>query len=234
VSLINQALTAAGGAQAILAVKDYTATGSITYQTAHGDIPGKVKILGSGFSNFRLDATLPSGVRSEAVTPKAHIEGANGVAAQVHAQPPMIPSRYLLPLLLLAPVVNSSGYRVTYVGLVQVNGQSAHDIQIQRVLGGGAAQNELLRQSTAIDFFINPTTYEVVMMRDILFMGISRHSVREVQYSDYKPQGGVQVPFSIGEQLDSCPIRQIQLDRIAFNSGLQDSDFDIVQGSPAK
>ena len=67
VTVLNQAVAAAGGVQAISAVLDYTAKGNITYYGSE-QVQGLVTVQGliSG-GNIRIDATLPTGVRSWAV-----------------------------------------------------------------------------------------------------------------------------------------------------------------------
>ncbi len=65
-SLLSQALAVGGGAQAVAAISDYTATGNITYY-ADEAAQGTVTAMGTNSQEFRLDATLPSGVRSWAV-----------------------------------------------------------------------------------------------------------------------------------------------------------------------
>jgi hypothetical protein len=191
-----------------------------------------VKVLGSGFSNLRLDSTLPIGVLSEAISQGKITMGVNGAVRQVHAQTPMNPARFILPFLQLRTLVNNRTYQLSHKGLVEVNSHSAHDIQILRLLGGNANPPELLREYNTVEFFIDATTFQVVMMQDFVFNGGIRYSIRQIQYSDYRAIGGVLVPFTINEQLDGHPTRLIQLDSIAFNSGLQESDFVIAQDAP--
>ena len=65
-NVLNQALTAGGGAQAIAAISDYTGTGNITYYPG-GPTQGTVTVIGTSSQEFRMDATVPSGLRSWAV-----------------------------------------------------------------------------------------------------------------------------------------------------------------------
>jgi len=232
VNVVNQAIIAAGGAQALLTVTDYTAAGNITYHSADNDIQGSVKILGSGFSNLRIDASLPSGVLSESFSKGKVMTGLNGTGRQILAQSPMNPARFVLPFLQLRPLVNSPYYQLIYKGLVEINGHSAHDIQILRLLGGNTNPPELLREYNTIEFFIDSTTFQVVMMQDFLFSHGPYYSVRQIQYSDYSAVSGVLVPFTINELLDSHPNRLIQLNTIVFNSGLQESVFVIADSAP--
>src|SRR5487761_474089 len=68
VSVLTKCLTASGGAQAISAIQDFTATGNVTYFWAGEQVQGSVTVRGIGAGDFRLDANLPDGTRSWAAT----------------------------------------------------------------------------------------------------------------------------------------------------------------------
>ncbi|MGH9470812.1 MAG: hypothetical protein ACRD1N_10795 [Terriglobia bacterium] len=65
---LAQSLQAAGGAQVLETVQDFTATGQITYYWAGKAVQGSVTLRGRGIDQFRLDAVLPQGTRSWAVS----------------------------------------------------------------------------------------------------------------------------------------------------------------------
>jgi outer membrane lipoprotein-sorting protein len=223
VSIVSQVLGVAGGKAAITAVADYTGTGTITYHAAN-DVQGTVTVRGSGLGNIRIDAALPTGIRSEAISDgdgQIIMKTEDGGVTPLHGQAPMSPSRLVLPYLLLAPAVNSPGFSLSYKGLVNVDGLSAHDVQVVRILPGLSDPTGLIREYSTIDFFIDPSTLQLLMMQDVVL----RHLVRQVRYSDYRLANGVLVPFSISEQRAGQPTWQMQLSQIAFNTGLQDSDF---------
>ncbi len=223
VSVLNQALTAAGGTAAITTVADYTGIGTITYHGAN-DVQGTVTVRGSGLGSLRIDAALPTGVRSEAATDgQITIKTEDGGVTPLHLQAPMNPGRLLLPYLLLAPAVNSPAFSLSYKGLVDVDGHSVHDVQLTRILPGGSDPTGVIREYSTIDYFIDPATWQLVMMQDVVL----RHLVRQVRYSDYKLVNGVPVPSSISEQIADQPTWQMQINQVTFNTGLQDSDFQL-------
>jgi hypothetical protein len=221
---LNQVLTAAGGTAAIKAVTDYTGTGTITYHQAQ-DVQGTVTVLGSGLGNLRIDAALPTGIRSEAISSgdgQVKMKTEDGGVTPLHVQAPMAPSRLVLPYLLLAPAVNSPGFSLFYKGLAHVDGRSAHDVQLVRIIPGLSDPTGLILEYSTIDFFIDPSTFQLLMMQDVA----RKHQVRQVRYSDYRLVNGVLVPFSISQQ-GPGPVWQVQLSQITFNAGLQDSDFQL-------
>jgi hypothetical protein len=219
VSVVTQTLIVGGGATAISSIGDYTATGTVTYHLST-DVQGTITMRALGLGEFRMDANLPAGVRSEAITEDFTSKTEDGTVR--HNQAPMSPSRLVIPNMLLAPALNSAGFNVVYNGLVEIDSHSVHDIQLQRVLPVADPGGQFREYHTA-DFFIDPATFQIVMMQDV----VSLHSIRQVRYSDYKSVSGVLVPFSIKEQVNGQAIWEINLGQIAFNSGLKDSDFQL-------
>jgi hypothetical protein len=78
-TILTQCLQAAGGSQAIAAIQDFTASGSITYYWARQQVAGDVTIKGRGLTQFRMDASVGNGVRSVVVNGSSgsvkHIDG---------------------------------------------------------------------------------------------------------------------------------------------------------------
>jgi hypothetical protein len=222
VTVLNQALVVAGGMSAIAAIADYTASGTVTYHLAQ-DVQGTVTIRGGGLFRLRIDANLPAGIHSESMTGPGTAIADHGFVRQLHSQPPMDPGRYLLPSLELGAVLNDPEYSLLYKGIVSVDGHSVHDVQLEYVLPPIVVDStRLFHEYHTIDAFIDAATFQVVMMQDV----VPEHAIRRMRYSDYRTVGGVQVPYSISEDVRN-PTWLIQLDKINFNSGLQDSDFQL-------
>jgi len=222
VQIVTQALVTAGGTSTIDLISDYKATGNVMYHLAE-DAQGKVTIRGKGLDELRIDADLPTGVRSEAISRgmmTMKLEDGTVNSRQMHA--PLVPTRFLLPYLLLSPALGSPGYNIWYKGTVALAGRSLYDIQVQRILSLAPTPTTQLLEYFTIDFFIDPSTFQVVMVQD----AIPRHITRQIRYSNYKMVDGISVPFSIVESGAELPC-EINLDQITFNSGLQDSDFQL-------
>jgi hypothetical protein len=107
--------------------------------------------------------------------------------------------------------------------LVDVDGHPAHDVQVQHVLGVAYGQNREMTAYITVDFFIDSSTFQIVMMQDVL----TNHRVRQIRYSNFTLVNGVSVPFSISTNINGQNIWLIALGGINFNSGLQDSDFQL-------
>jgi hypothetical protein len=220
VSVVTKALTVAGGIPAITAIEDYTASGTITYHMAQ-DVQGTVTIRGSGVFQLRIDASLPTGMRSESMTGSGTVTAYHGSVRSLLSQPPMDPGRYVLPCLELGAALNNPDYSLSYKGVIEVESHFVHDVQLEYVLPV-VDPTSLFHEYHTIDVFIDSSTFQVVMMQDV----VPEHAIRRMRYSDYRTVHGVQVPFSISEDVRG-PTWLIHLDQINFNSGLQDSDFQL-------
>lgn len=226
-SVLNQALAGAGGAQGILAVTDYTATGNVTYPANQGaNVTGTITIVGRGLKQFRLDEVLPTGSDSQSINNGGITVKTSEGAIQIVPYPaPMMAGSITLPCLQLASLSMDPNIRLIYKGIVNQAGLSLHDIRAMRVFPGQPYPNGPFVDLGNADLFIDASTLQLVTAQDTARRGV----VRTIQYSDYRTVKGVAVPFSVSEQINSGVVRQIQLNRISFNSGLQDSAFDLSQ-----
>jgi hypothetical protein len=224
VSVVTQALNAAGGATAITAIADFASSGTVTYYSGPNPaLQGTVTIRGKGFTQFRIDTTLPSGTRSECTNGFTTMKQEDGSTQELHTQPPLYPVRLALPTLQLSAALTSPGLSLAFKGTVDLNGSSAYDIQVQRAFSGTMDPNSLRTMYLTVDYFIDVSTAHVVMMQDTVPKG----SLRQIRYSDFRMINGQGVPFSISETIEGQTIRVIHLNQISFNSGLQESDFQL-------
>ena len=226
VNVVNQALNVAGGLAAILAVNDYTASGNISYhQGQNQDVQGSVIMSGLGLNEFRLDATLQAGVRSFAVNSEGQTAGKNenGDVWRKQFPIPMITGTFALPSRELAVAFVNPYFSLSFKGLVEVDGQSLYDVQVQRELPGQFDPNGLIAKYHTVDFFIDALTLRVVMLQDV----VPKDLPRQIRYSDFRLLNGVLSPFSIEERINTQPFLTINLNQIGFNVGLQDSSFEL-------
>jgi outer membrane lipoprotein-sorting protein len=223
VSVLNQALAAAGGLSALTAIQDVTGTGNITYSQPQS-LQGTVTVRASGLDSFRVDATLPAGVRSQTISHgQMSVTAVDGTIAQLRSQAPASPSRIFLPYFLLAPALNGAWFNLSYKGLGQLDGRSVHDIQVQQVFSGPPDVEGIIAEYHTVDFFIDASTFQISMMQDT----VPKHLSRQIFFSNYTNVSGILVPFAISEQGGGLPTWTIQLNQVTFNSGLQDSDFKL-------
>jgi hypothetical protein len=120
----------------------------------------------------------------------------------------------------LLAVLSDSSFNATYQGFVQIDGHSVHDVLVQRVWPGQNADRDSYHTR---EFFLDTSTLQLVMTRDMVPRGL----IRQVRYSDYKSLNGLVVPFSISQEIGGQKSWVVQISQMSFNTGLQDSDFEI-------
>jgi hypothetical protein len=224
VSAVGQALTASGGITAIMAIADFTATGNVTYFSGPNPAAqGSITIRGKGLGQLRIDTSLPSGTRSESIDGLTILKYEDGSTQRLHTQSPLYPVRMILPFLQLAPTPTSSGFSLLNKGIVLIDSSPAYDIQVQRAIPIANDPNSLVGKFLTMDYFVDVATSHVVMMQDVVLKGLPR----QISYADFRVANGLLVPFSITETIQGQTIRQFQLNQVNFNTGLQDSDFQL-------
>jgi hypothetical protein len=231
VSIFSQALVASGGAIGISAVKDYTATGTVTYDLDH--VEGAVTVQVRGAGQIRVDESLPNGSSSRVVSQgKTFLKGPDGALLELPRTDKVIPSSDIIPYHSplfpgglafpqqeLASALNNPLYRISYEGTAHINGLSLHDIRVDRAVHRNGPPSPY----DAKEYFVDPSTFQVVMVQEIL----PKFLVHQLFYSNYTAENGILIPLSISEQFGGQEFRTIQLTQITFNSGLQDSVFDL-------
>lgn len=229
-SVLNQALAVAGGAAAIEAITDYTATGNVTYHWAGKDVLGSVTVNGRGSDQVRIDTIMPDGARS-LVTSQGKIsqKAEDGGILQLSIIPPLSPGSLVFPYRLLVDALMSPGLSLSYKGVIQIDGHSAHDLRAQPFLPDGVADKDLIAQLQATDYFIDVSTLQVIMVQDMIrtIHAMTVGHPHEIRFSDYRNVNGVLVPFSVDETIGGQKSWAITLDNFTFNSGLADSTFQL-------
>lgn len=218
VAILSQCLNAAGGIQAISAIQDVTATGTITYNGTDQSPQGSATIKLLGLHRFRLDASLPDGLHSFIVGKDATLQRLpNGSTPPMPGQNAIKPASATFPLFHVLAAVQDALFNVTYGGLVTHNGQQAHDIVVQQGL----------TEVTKAHIYVDPTALTVQAIGDRAYGsdGESRETSHEMQFLGYQTVNGIAVPFTVIEVLGGQKLSTIQINQVSFNTGLAEKDF---------
>ncbi|MHB8527435.1 MAG: LolA-like protein [Candidatus Acidiferrales bacterium] len=230
VSILTQCLQAVGGTQAISAIQDFTATGTITYNWANQPVQGSVTVRGRGTGQFRLDANLSDGPLSWAVNNGVGLyKKLDGSTKHMFFPNAVNFGSLTFPYMYIAARLADPSTNISYIGTDTKNGQKTYDIRLQQTFSSERDPNGILSKLTKRDFFIDTGTFQIIRTLDMVHP--ERASTidipHEMEFSDYRNINGVLVPFSISEMTVGQHTYTIQLDQMHFNTGLQDSDFNL-------
>jgi len=209
-AVLDQALNVAGGAAAVTAIQDYTALGIVTYHWGEKDVEGTVNISGRHRDQLRMDTTLPTGVRSWIASRGGATEKSeNGKVLPVWDFHSLSPSSFIFPYAQLASALKPQLFSVTYVGLVEIDGHSAHEIRIQRAPELSADQSQQVNDPEGLDYFIDASSSQVLMTRDTPMPSANgaQAPLHEVRYSDYRTVGNVQFRSRLPTPWAGRPLR---------------------------
>ncbi len=228
-SVLNQVLNMAGGSQALGTIQDLTATGNITYNWGDNDVRGSATVRSRGTDQFRLDATLPNGVRTIVVSNEtAAIRETSGETREIPFFNAINLGSLTYPYAILGSVLKNQTATVQYLGSVTKNGHNAHQVRIQPIPATAEPSGMLHKLSTK-DFFIDATTYKILSTLDMVHPDgdFNQEYPREISFSDYRIVNGVLVSFECEERVNGQHTWNIQLTNLSFNTGISDNDFQL-------
>lgn len=229
-SILTQCLAAAGGAQAISAIQDFTGTGNITYFWAGNQVQGPVTVRGLGTTHFRLDANLPDGQRSWSVrNGQGALHAADGTSTQIPYSNAMNMGSLTFPYGQVLAAINDSTESVTLLGLQNSGVHKVYRITVQRDFDTEDDPHGILTAFSKRTFSVDSETFQVVSITDFTHSvhDANNESIHEVRFADYRTSNGIIAPFSVTEMISDQVTWKIQLDDLKFNQNLTDSDFSL-------
>ncbi len=228
-SILAQALTAAGGTKALGAISDFTATGTITYFWAGKQVQGSATVLGRGYDQFRLDASLPQGTRSYAVGHGVGgLKDTNGKVTSIPSHNTINAGPITFPFPGILARLNDPSTTISYLGLTaNPAGTKLYQVRAQRQFPALADPDGKLSDMTATYYYIDPTTNLPSSMMDWTHPveDAGQIYVHEIDYENYSSVGGLHVPMLIREKVGGQTVWELRLSSISFNVGLTDSNF---------
>lgn len=227
-SILRQCLQVGGGSQAIAAIQDFTASGSITFYWAGDEEKGSVTLKGRGLAEFRMDASVSTGIQSFVVSgSSASVKGIDGSTRTIPSDDLVYLGSPTFPLTQVELALQDGSANITLVGVVNHNGKQLDDVRVQKAYERTVDPSGYRTKLTTRDFFIDPASLQILSSEDSAHPKdkLSKTCPHEVQFSNYQAISGILVPFSITETVCGQQTSSIQLTQAAFNSGLTDSDF---------
>jgi hypothetical protein len=228
ITLLSQVISASGGMAVVTSLRDFAASGGITYYWAGTQVHNTATLRARGIRNFRLDANLPDGTQSwVAVQGKGSVKGANGTVTAIPRHNTMHLVALSFPAWKIANALSDTGLALQYTGAETFSGQQVNVVHVQLPVDNSADPGGIASHLSGMDFLIDTATYQVVGIRDAFHPAhdSTQDVMHEIAFSDFREVNGCLVPFSISERVGGQETWAIQLSAITFNVALTDSDF---------
>lgn len=227
VLILTQVLQAAGGPSAVGSIQSFTGLGTITCRWSDGDVEGSAVVRGRGLNQFRLDATVPTGVLSWAVSNgSGQVKTIGGAVTPIPYHNAVNFGSLILPIAHVSAALNDPATNILYIGAVLVNGHEFQEVRVEPFATEGDPDN-LLSKFNAKSFFIDSSTFQISRTLNVIHPNgdFTQDYPHEVDFGNYQQVNGVYVPFSIAEKVAGQDTWTLRLSAISFNSALTDADF---------
>ncbi len=230
VSVLTQALNALGGLSAVSTIQDYTGTGTITYNWTDEQVQGTVTVQGKGLGDFRMDATLPAGVQTLAISGySGRLRTSDGNLKRLAAYNFANAGSLSFPALRLARAVSDQTVSLSLVGTGQAEGHQVYQVEAVFPADPMLAAAVSIPGLGTLDFFVDSTSFQLVKISENVRSERDTGVVflHEIVYTNYQTVSGVAAPFAITERISGQQTWSISLQSLSFNSGISDSEFII-------
>lgn len=230
VNLLNQSISTAIGPTATSGFSDFTALGTITYYWGEKPVQGSVTVRGRGSDQFRLDANIPEGTRSWAVS---HGLGAlrdtDGKVTRIPYFNTINAGVLAFPYPTVAAALADPLTNVTYLGQVTMAGRVLYQVRVQRNFSTQSDPDGELSKLCVTDYFIDPQTYLIAESVDMTHPveTYAESYTHEIDLENYIIISGIQFPTLIREKISDQTTWELRLAKFTINSGLTDADFTI-------
>jgi hypothetical protein len=214
-------------------ISDVVLTGSVETIVGPDDESGTAVLKATAGGESRMDLTLSSGTRSEirsldsSSTPIGAWVGSDGVQHAVSYHNLLTDPSWFFPALTLRKLLNTPGIVGAYIGQETLDGQSLVHVSFSQPPSGPNAA--ILQHLTKMDFYLDPSTLRPVVLsyathpddNELLDIPV------QIQFSNYRNIGGVQIPFHVQKFLNGSLSLDLQIQSAAVNSGLSASVFGV-------
>jgi hypothetical protein len=223
-SLLNQMTTASGWTR-LKTPADVLATGTLTQydSTTPTDTDFVIKQKGSSLSRIEIQ-----GGELVTLTNADQAAYVHRYGAQVLPFFAAISMRaFHFPFYSDVTALTDSKITFAYPGTEMLAGQLAHRIEIDREPAANDAQAAARRRVGHLTVWISDTSHLPLQVK---FSRVSPDDPTAVvehtlAFSDYRPVGGVAIPYHLEEYVGSDRISAIQLNDVQTNVGLSDANF---------
>jgi hypothetical protein len=217
-----------------IAISDVTLTGSVRRIAGSDDESGSATLKALSTGSARADLSLSSGPSSElqnvsAAQPSGNWSGPDGVAHPIPFHNLLSEPAWFFPAFAISRRL-STGYVVTDVGPETRNGRQVEHISVSlNTPSQFFAGPPTFQHLTQLDFYLDSVTFlpEAISFNIHPDNNALLDIPVEIDFTDYRPVSGVQIPFHIQKFLNNSLLLDFQVQSAAINSGLSASEFAI-------
>lgn len=208
---------------------DSTATGAVTETIGSESQEGTIQILTRGTGESLEEISLPD--LSQTTIYSYSMAGqttGSGAQQQLSGQLAMTSQTVLYPLPLLVGAMNNPDVSLEYVGQETINGALTNHIRIWNTFASKTYLQPLASFSIR-DMWVDASTGlpARISFTQQAAGGRAFKTLVEIDYSNYQQTGGLAYPKTIQKSLNGTLWLTISIQSVAFNTGLQDSQFQI-------
>lgn len=226
VALLNQTLAASGAGN----VGGFTASGAITYFWAGQRVQGLATIRARGKDQFRLDASIPGGTRSFAVSRLAGTrKETDGKLTEIPVHNTLNLGALTFPYPAIAAALTDPQVTISYVGLVTSGGKQFHQVRVTRNFPIDVDPRGIMTKLSQIDYLVDAQTSLVAKTADFTHPkeNLNESYPHEVELESYTTMSGVAVPTLVREKIGTQTMWELRISTITFNGNLTDTDFTL-------
>jgi hypothetical protein len=219
-------------------VKDVTLNGTARRVAGSDNETGTVVLKALATGEARMDLSLPSGQLTEVWANSGNLEGnlsgqwsgPDGVAHPIALYNLMTDSSWFFPAMTLTKWISIPGYGTSYVGEETRNGETVEHFTVSLLATAFSPE-----MSSTFQHLSKTEIYLDSASRLPVALVFAAHPDNnglldipvEIRMSDYRVEGGVQIPFHVQKYLNNSLLLDIQLESASINSGLITSAFTI-------
>jgi outer membrane lipoprotein-sorting protein len=225
-SILAQMLNATGWGSAALPV-DAGASGTVTRYMPDGQSTVEVTIQSKGTRLYRAVVQDPTGPFTTIVNGDGGTVSTPSGTRSLPVHAAISQRVWVFPVFSDLLALSDGAVGLQYVGMENVNGQSAHRIEIQRQYTRDDALGGLRTQLSHLTVWISPTNWYPVQVQFNRASDDNPTAIRALirTLSDFRFVNGLAFPFRQEQIASGQLMYTLQLNTVVFNAGLSDTLF---------
>jgi hypothetical protein len=232
VAVIQTAITAMGGAQALLNYQDSVANGTLTKSVGSNPVSFPIVLMSKGRQETRVELQRANGMSVRIVNQgQGAIQRADGTVVHLSMNNTLAERVNHVPLLSILADYQDGKIALAYRGSAQVNGQTTDVVAISFVPTNDPVQGPLFSKMTETLFYVDQTTslIDKIQYRNNDEGSSNGSQLVELYLSNYQAVNGIVLPLHQITYADGSLDSDLILNNVTFNVGLSDSQFVLPQ-----